>query len=74
MTYEQLPLASLMHHHTFVTEMNKVLEHCAAYQVGMTVQTDGNGYWLEHNGERLTSPEAASILAQARMSVLSVEE
>lgn len=74
MTYEQLPLSSLMHPHAFITEMNKSVEHCIAYQVGMTVQTDGNGYWLELNGERLTSPEAANILAQARMGVLSVEE
>ncbi len=74
MTYEQLPSNTLMHHHTFLAEMNKAIVKDPGYQVGMTVQSDGTGYWLEHGGERLTSAQAAGMLSQARMTVLSVEE
>jgi hypothetical protein len=74
MTYEQLPLNSVMHPHAFITAMNLALESCVGYQVGMSVQSDGNGYWLELNGIRLSSLEAAALLTQARMAVLLVEE
>jgi len=74
MAYEQLPLSSVMDHHAFLAAMNQQIIDCNAYEFGMTVQTDGNGYWLELNGERIETPEAVGLLAQARSAVLAQEE
>jgi hypothetical protein len=68
MSYNKLPLKTILASNKFIIEMNHAIRTFTFYRSGMVVCADQNGYWLEIDGVK--DSENLDILSAARKIVL----